>query len=228
MENIYLLLVALAVYCWIQAFRHIRYLLSFYGAKYPLGICFLAVAGGLTAGKPFTEGFVEFLFLSFSIWFALLIMKAAFALWQNPDFQRGRKNYNNLGALNEDWAPKSKSSVQLFGGAKPPSGPKPMKKSKPRSEETDVKANSAEPLQKESKRPKTDANLKKNTPYSKNHKTCSTCAFWTGEREIDPSRVVVRTSAPNTKGKCAGGGHNHAQVPASGTCSSYSKWTALN
>lgn len=216
---------AVATYCWFQTFRHFKYLFSMYGAKYPIGIVLAASGGGFTAGKSFADGAVEILSLSFTLWVCIVIAKLGFALWNNPDFQRGRKNYNNLGALNENWAPKP--GVKLFGGAKPPPSPKPKENRYGKNRANTVKTEPQEKPTTTPKKTKSEEPKKKNTPYSNNHKTCATCAYWTGQREVDASRVVVRTSAPNLKGKCAGGGHNHAQVPASGTCSSHSKWSAL-
>lgn len=225
MEYLYLALIAVAAYCWVQTFRHIKYLLSLHGGKYLIGIGIAALGGGLTAGKPFIEGAVELLTLSFTIWVCIVVAKVGFAIWRDPNFQRGMKNYNNLGALNENWAPKP--GVQLFGGAKPPPSPKAKEKKVVKDRENSVSSKPQKAQTEKPQKPKSEEPVKKNTPYSRNHKTCATCAFWTGEREVDASRVVVRTSAPNLKGKCAGGGHNHAQVPASGTCSSYNKWSAL-
>lgn len=223
------------VFLWVQTFRHIRYIFSFYGAKYPLALIVLSALYGffeavfLASSSSFTESTIYMLAITFFCWGILVIGNLALALWRNPHFQRGMKNYNNLGALNEDWAPKS--GAKMFGGAKPPPPPNSKtrkEKAEPRHVETAKPSESAKPSGsvEEEKRQNT-APANKNVPLSANQNVCATCSFWTGEREIDASRVVVRVAAPNVRGKCAGGGNNHAQVPANGHCASHDKWGAL-
>lgn len=48
-----------------------------------------------------------------------------------------------------------------------------------------------------------------------------------GTREVNASRAWSSTQSPNTKGECLGGGHNHHQTPATGTCGKYLKWPVL-
>ena len=65
------------------------------------------------------------------------------------------------------------------------------------------------------------------TPFSSSVKACATSVFWGGNREIDTSRIVVRTAGPTVKGKCMGGGHNNMDMPATGTCAKHQKWSSL-
>lgn len=63
--------------------------------------------------------------------------------------------------------------------------------------------------------------------YSPNMKLCATCALWGGPRQSNPTRSTVSTAQATTKGECMGGGHNHAQTPATGTCAKHVKWPVL-
>ena len=63
--------------------------------------------------------------------------------------------------------------------------------------------------------------------YSPNMRVCATCVRWGGVRSTDPTRAFVSAQSPTTKGECMGGGHNHAQTPASATCHRYEKWPVL-
>ena len=63
--------------------------------------------------------------------------------------------------------------------------------------------------------------------YSPSTKLCATCAYWGGQRQTNPTRSVVSTKEPITKGECMGGGHNHHQTPATGTCAKHVKWPVL-
>jgi hypothetical protein len=63
--------------------------------------------------------------------------------------------------------------------------------------------------------------------YSPNMKLCATRECWTGARKVNATRAFVSTALPTTRGECFGGGHNHAQTPASGTCSQHRKWPVL-
>jgi hypothetical protein len=57
--------------------------------------------------------------------------------------------------------------------------------------------------------------------YSTSMKLCATCQHWGGARTVNPTRAFVTTAAANTRGECLGGGHNHAQTPATGTCAKH-------
>ena len=63
--------------------------------------------------------------------------------------------------------------------------------------------------------------------YSPNMKLRATCERWAGVRNENGTCAVVSTASPTIRGKCLGGGHNHAQTPASGNCSTYRKWSVL-
>ena len=63
--------------------------------------------------------------------------------------------------------------------------------------------------------------------YSPNMKLCATCKRWAGVRTANATRAFVSKASPTTRGECLGGGHNHVQKPASGTCGKYSKWSVL-
>ena len=63
--------------------------------------------------------------------------------------------------------------------------------------------------------------------YSPKMKLCATCVRSAGVRSTDPTRAFVSTASPTTREEGLGGGHNHAQTPASGTCSKYRKWSVL-
>lgn len=63
--------------------------------------------------------------------------------------------------------------------------------------------------------------------YSPSMKLCATCAKWGGTRDVNASRAWSSTQSTNTKGECLGGGHNHHQTPATGTCDKYLKWPVL-
>ncbi len=56
-------------------------------------------------------------------------------------------------------------------------------------------------------------------------KLCSTCAFWTGSRKIkSDGQVKVH---PYSKGRCQGGGFQHAAMAAMATCDSWQIWPLM-
>lgn len=58
-------------------------------------------------------------------------------------------------------------------------------------------------------------------------KICATCVFWAGAREaVSPFYNYVKFDS-NTRGKCCGGGFNHAQMIASASCNKWQKWPVL-
>jgi hypothetical protein len=220
MDNIHLALAVLAAYFWALAFLNIKYMLSFTGAKYPLGILLIAVFVGITGADPFFKGTVEFLTVSFIFWVIYVIAKLVLKVMQNPYARAGWNSKNDLFGLFPQ------KGNQAFGGAKPSSALKAKKKTNPRDVETSTKSKYVEPRRREPQPEKNSPNSKQTSVFSNNFKTCSTCAFWAGEREINATRNVVRVPL-NARGKCAGGGHNHAEVPAIATCSKFTKWNAL-
>jgi len=55
-------------------------------------------------------------------------------------------------------------------------------------------------------------------------KLCSTCAFWTGTRQIKADgRVEIH---PYSKGRCQGGGFQFALMAALATCRKWELWAA--
>ena len=68
------------------------------------------------------------------------------------------------------------------------------------------------------------------TQYTQIHKNCGTCDYWGGQREVDRGGQRVSINSPMDKGKCmcqSSGWANSSGKQASGTCSSYLKWSAL-
>lgn len=61
--------------------------------------------------------------------------------------------------------------------------------------------------------------------YSPNTKLCATYERWAGARNENGTRALVSKASPTTREEGLGGGHNHAQTPASGTCGKYWKWS---
>jgi hypothetical protein len=58
-------------------------------------------------------------------------------------------------------------------------------------------------------------------------KCCLTCDRWGGARTADPTRTWAKTNSVAEKGECLGGGINHIQVPAVGSCGKWGKWGPL-
>jgi hypothetical protein len=56
-------------------------------------------------------------------------------------------------------------------------------------------------------------------------KLCSTCAFWAGSREIKSDRQVK--VHPYSKGRCRGGGFQHAPMAAMATCDRWQPWPQI-
>jgi hypothetical protein len=229
MEYFSIGLIFLGVFLWMQALRHIKYMLTFYGLKYPVFIVFTALTYTIISPDKFLTAAEEFANSAFGLWFIWLCIR--FALWakNDPNVQRGWKNHNNLGAFNENWAPKGGQS-KIFGGAAPP----PARKGHVFNKKNDTV--SADPVSKAEKgktesvktsRPNNDVKSDYQNRYSSSMKTCATCSMWGGLREIDKSKLVVRTIAPNSQGECMGGRHNRAQVQASGRCDMHNKYGVL-
>jgi hypothetical protein len=216
--------IAAGTFLWVMVFRHIKYLHRFYGFKYVLSLVGLALIHGAAFEETFLEGIQTYAALTLFFWVVVLIIK----LVNNPEFranwERGRKNYNNLGALNENWAPKRGSSA--FGGAAPPKPRTPRKRSGV-SSKSPSKVTEPKPEAQDDKVIAKETKSSSGTPFSRNHNNCATCQLWGGNRDMHASRAVVYTQGAGEKGECLGGGHNRAQVPASGHCSQYQKWSAL-
>jgi hypothetical protein len=219
-----LFLIGCGVYFLFQTLRHIKYMLTFYGLKFPLMFLGAAIIETLISNIGFIEGITQYVTITFGLWVIAVAIKLGWALWKSPSFQEGfnNTNYNNLDK--EKWAPSEKTKPKIFG-----SEPAPNRKKK--STKNDSQNTKSAPEKRKSSeqaaRPKKEASPKYSTPYSSSMKTCSTCAMWGGDRKLDASRVVVRTTASNVNGECMGGGHNHHQTPASGSCASHTKWASL-
>jgi hypothetical protein len=63
--------------------------------------------------------------------------------------------------------------------------------------------------------------------YSPSMRLCATCQHWAGQRTVNPTRAFVSTATASLRGECVGGGHNHHETPATGTCSKHVKWPVL-
>ncbi len=214
-----------------QTIRHIKYLNSLYGGKYPLLLLLASLIYPVfAAGKSgyFSKVF-DYFIISFFFWLVYIAVRLIIAfrnseMWQSAKsgFQKGQNlaNYQIGGAaFGKSSSGEKKKSV--FGTA---AAPPPPKKEKNISVQNTTAQQPAQPAKKE--KPK-QSSQKTVTPYSASHKLCATCALWGGAREIDTGRIVVRTEGPNVKGKCLGGGHNNQLVPATGHCAQHQKWSTL-
>ena len=63
--------------------------------------------------------------------------------------------------------------------------------------------------------------------YSPSMRLRATCQHWAGQRTANPTRAFVSTASASTRGECVGGGHNHHETPATGTCAKHVKWPVL-
>jgi len=221
-------LLVVGVFIWVMIFRHLKFLHTIYGGKYVLMLLTAATSYAVISNGEFVVNIQNFFIFTFACWTALLLIKGVFLLVKSPNFQRGFRNYNNLGALNDKWAPSEKKKSQLIGGAP---GPKSIQRKIKKSSSTEPDTLSAGKQPKNSSDQESSAKQsesKSATPFSKNHTVCATCDMWGGKREPQPSRVVVHVRSAGERGQCMGGGHNRAQVPATGHCSQYKKWAILN
>ena len=230
MENggwIVLSLYGVGVFLWIMAFRHIKYIFSLYGGKYIIFLFAAAIASSFFTEESVGVSVLMYLCITFVLWFVIVFFKGIAAIVKSEAFQRGRRNYNNLGAFNENWAPKS-NGMQMIGGAKPPAKRK-HKQRKVAAVSNSISSNAMR--SKESDGSKASANkakqAKKVTPFGSSMKLCATCAKWGGQREIGPGRAGVSTDGTAITGQCIGGGHNHANTPPTARCNEWEKWTAL-
>lgn len=230
MENgvwIILSLYGVGVFLWIMVFRHIKYIFSLYGGKYIIFLFAAAIASSFFIEESVGVSVLMYLCLTFVLWFSIFLFKGIAAIVRSEAFQRGRRNYNNLGALNENWAPKS-NGRQMIGGAKPPAKGKNKQRKvaavSNNSASNAVRSKERDGSKASAKKAKQD---KKVTPFGSSMKLCATCSKWGGQREIGPGRAGVSTDGIAARGQCIGGGHNHADTPPTARCDEWEKWTAL-
>tara|TARA_B110000483_G_scaffold70409_1_gene87987 strand:+ start:121 stop:837 length:717 start_codon:yes stop_codon:yes gene_type:complete len=225
----------LGVYLLILTFRYIKYLNTLYGGKYPLMLFGLSLIYPFFAvsKNSYLTKVTDFFMLTAFFYIVYLIIKLLTAIrnsngWSSfkEDFQRGQNLANyQIGDsfLKKDTGTQSKKPI--FGGAPPP----PVRKEKEVS--YDNISNKKDPTvstsQNKEAKSKVNSNGGNMTPISSSVRNCATCAMWGGAREIDTSRIVVRTAGPTVKGKCMGGGHNNMNMTATGTCAKHQKWSSL-
>ena len=224
----------LGVYLLILTFRYIKYLNTLYGGKYPLMLFSLSLIYPFFAvGKNsyFTK-VTDFFMITAFFYIAYLVIKLLTVIknsngWSSfkEGFQKGQNvaNYQIGDSFLKNTGTQTKKSI--FGGAPPP----PVKKEKNApydnvSNEKDLNVVTSQNKEAESK---VNSNGGVMTPFSSSVGYCATCAMWGGTREIDTSRIVVRTAGPTIKGKCMGGGHNNMNMTATGTCAKHQKWSSL-
>jgi hypothetical protein len=224
---------AIGAFLWMMIFRHIKYIFSIYGGKYIIALFVTSLASSILVEESVGVAALTYLTVTFCIWASILFAKGIFALVNSESFQRGRRNYNNLGLINEDWAPQT-DKFRLIGGAKPPpqrnsAKPKGAKKDKLLGDGADAPQKVSK--SKSTEKPMSSANMhskgKSTSVYSPAMKLCATCGKWGGDRKLRGDRSSVTTDGTSVRGQCLGGGFNRMDVGPTGRCNEWEKWTAL-
>jgi hypothetical protein len=208
------------VFLIVQTLRHIKYLTTFYGGKYPLiylGISIVYPVFAVGKNGYFTK-VTDFFAITVFFWLIYLAIRLVIAfrnseMWES--FKSGLQKGQNLAnyQIGGDTFKSSSSGREkkpIFGSAAKPPPPRSKK-------ETTV------PAQSKAK----ETVVKKSGPKTKKESTarpaCYNCRYWTGNRQL-LSAAGNFIEYEDVDAKCApGGGRQHTKVSPRATCNSFEK-----
>ena len=208
------------VFLIIQTIRHIKYLNTIYGAKYPLMMVGASVIYPIFAvgERGYFSKVSDYYVLSVLLWGAYIFVRLIIAfrnsdMWQSAKsgFQKGQNAANyQIGAGMFEKSSSAGKKKPVFGKAAPPPPPRPKKEKSapvPNTAKETVVNNSA-------------PNRKKD---STSRSACYNCRYWTGRREL-LSAAGNFIEYEDVAAKCApGGGRQHTKVSPRATCNSFEK-----
>jgi len=202
-----------------QTIRHIKYLNSFYGGKYPLmlvGASFIYPIFAVGERGYFVQ-ISDFYVFTILLWLIYIFIRLIVAfknseMWQSAKsgYKRGRDlgNYQIGGQSLERSASGKKKAV--FGRAAAPPPPRPKK-------ETNTSVPS------KAKKAVVSKSAPRTTKDSTARSACYNCRYWTGNRQL-LSAAGNFIEYEDASAKCApGGGRQHTKVSPRATCNSFEK-----
>lgn len=208
------------VFLIVQTLRHIKYLTSFYGGKFPLIYLGISLVYPLFAvGKNgYFSKVTDFFAITAFFYLIYIAIRLVVAfrnseMWQSAKsgYQKGRNmaNYQIGGDLFKKSSSVSKKA-SVFGAAAPPPPPRPKKEK-------------SSPVPSKAKETVVQNSTPKRKKDSTSRPACYNCRYWTGNRQL-LSAAGKFIEYEDVDAKCApGGGRQHTKVSPRATCNSFEK-----